>query len=91
MDLRQASEQAGGTSGPMADDVARFSQAMPKDPLQDHELMAECQRAFTFYDAVASAPADEAVMLLSHDLSEAAVERIRQVRLVDAPRGQDSA
>ena len=48
-------------------------------------LLADCERAFTFYDAVASAPADEAVMLKAQDLSQAAVKRIRQVRNTVSP------
>ena len=86
-ELSDAAEQAGGPGGPMAEDLARFSHSAPTSAQADQNeealtqyLLADCERAFTFYDAVAHAPASEAIMLQAQDLSQTAVERIRQVR-----------
>jgi rubrerythrin len=85
VELRRTSEQAGEPGGPMAEELARFAQSVGQDARADPDrvtrrLLADCERAFTFYDAVASAPVDEAVMLQAQDLSQAAVDRIGQVR-----------
>jgi hypothetical protein len=92
-ELRRAAEQAGEPGRPLAEELAEFSRSAPAKAravrngnVPARHLLAECERAFTFYDAVASAAPDEAVMLLAQDLSRAAVERIRQVRAsADAP------
>jgi len=85
--LHLASERAGGPAGPMAEELARFSQSAQATALADQNrdsptrhLLADCERAFTFYDAVARTPVDEAVLLQAQELSRTAVERIRQVR-----------
>lgn len=85
--LGKASEQAGKPSGPLAEVLKTFTesaqtktQAGRDRSAAERHLLAECERAFSFYDALASAPADESVMLQAQDLSQAAVERIRQVR-----------
>jgi hypothetical protein len=85
LELRRTSEQAGEPGGPMAEELARFAQSVGQDARADPDrvtrrLLADCERAFTFYDAVASVPVDEAAMLQAQDLSQAAVERIGQVR-----------
>ena len=92
-ELRRASEQAGEPGGPMAEELAKFSHSAQTNAQADRDwatptrhLLADCERAFTFYDAVASAAVNEAVMLQAQDLSRVAVERIRQVRAsADAP------
>ena len=85
--LRDACEEAGAPGGPLAEELKTFAESTHKETKADRgraaaerHLLAECERAFSFYDAVASAPADESVMLQAQDLSQAAVERIRQVR-----------
>ncbi len=84
--LRSAREQAGVPGGLLAEELNTFRESTPPGTKVDRDraaanrhLLAECERAFSFYDAVASAPADEGVMLQAQDLSQAAVERIRQV------------
>ena len=85
--LRRAAEEAGEPGGPMAEELAVFSRSTQttaksggdREAARRH-LLAECDRAFTFYDAVARAAVSEAVLLQAQDLSQAAVERIRQVR-----------
>jgi len=85
--LRKSCEEAGEPSGPLAEELETFADSAQAIAQADRDraaatrrLLAECERAFSFYDAVASAPADEAVMLQAQDLSQEAVERIRQVR-----------
>ncbi len=92
-ELRHASAQAGEPGGPMTEELAKFSSPAQTNAQTDRDrskpsrhLLADCERAFTFYDAVASAPVDEAVMLQAQDLSQSALERIRQVHATaDAP------
>jgi rubrerythrin len=96
-ELRRASAQAGEASGSMAEELAGFARSAQRIGPADQDraaatrrLLADCERAFTFYDAVASAPVNEAVMLHAQDLSQAAVERLRQVRAAaDGPDETD--
>ena len=85
--LRKACQEAGAPGGPLAEELKRFTESEQTEANADRDrsaaerhLLAKCERAFSFYDAVASAPVDESVMLQAQDLSQAAVERIRQVR-----------
>lgn len=78
--LRTTAQQAGTPSGPMTEAVVKFGESADNSVEARRPLLADCERAFTFYDAVASAPVNEAVMLLAQDLCRAALERIRQIR-----------
>ena len=85
--LRIACQEAGTPGGQLAEELKTFRESAQPETQADRDradaarlLLAECERAFSFYNAVASAPADESVMLQAQDLSQAAVERIRQVR-----------
>ena len=90
--MRRAAEAAGEPGGLMAEELARFSRSTQatvnsgrdREAAKRH-LLAECDRAFTFYDAVARAAVNEAVLLQAQDLSQAAVERIRQVHALSNP------
>ena len=80
----------------MVEELAKFAHSAKGDERADQyrgtptrRLLADCERAFTFYDAVASAPVNEAVMLQAQDLSQAALERIGQVRA--AAEGRDGS
>jgi len=74
-DLRRDARNAGPLSADLASALARpRSAATTVNPRQ---VRAACSRAFTFYDAVASRPANEEVMLKAQALSQAALRRLQ--------------
>ncbi len=86
-ELRSAGGKAGAASAAMMESLAALSplgqesaSAEPGEEPPAGRLYAECQRAFTFYDAVTGAAPSEAVMLQAQDLSRAALERIQGLR-----------
>ncbi len=85
-ELRLAGRQAGPPSAPMTERLAELfprgqedGTAEQRAELPAGRLYAECQRAFTFYDAVTSAAPSEAGLLQAQDLSRAALERIQEI------------
>ncbi|MDJ0946994.1 MAG: hypothetical protein QNJ30_26385 [Kiloniellales bacterium] len=84
--LQRARGGAGEPGGALAEALARLAQAGQKGdtPAKDRaglrrHLLAACESAFTFYDAVASAAASEAVLLKAQELSQAALERVKRL------------
>ena len=91
--LRRIAKRTGPPGVPMAAELAKFSSSAREIsmPGGDREatkryILAECDRAFAFYDAVTREAVNEAVLLQAQDLSQAAVERLRQIHaLVTSP------
>lgn len=89
--------RAGETSESLVAELAAFSRAAGGPASSDatpttarQRLAADCERAFGFYDAIASRARDEAVMLRAQALSQTALDRIRRVRaLAGASDGAD--
>ena len=85
-ELRRARGAAGRPGGALAEALARLTQAAatPGPRARDRaglrrRLLTECEHAFTFYDAVASAAASEAVLLKAQDLCRVALERVKRL------------
>ncbi len=85
-DLQHARGAAGQAGGALAEALARLAQALPTSEPQIEDkaglrrrLLTECEHAFTFYDAVASAAVNEAVLLKAQDLCRVALERVKRL------------
>ncbi len=85
-DLQHARGAAGQAGGALAEALARLAQAVPTSEPQIEDkaglrrrLLTECEYAFTFYDAVASAAVNEAVLLKAQDLCRLALERVKRL------------
>ncbi len=85
-DLQHARGAAGAAGGALAEALARLAQAVPTSEPQIEDkaglrrrLLTECEYAFTFYDAVASAAVNEAVLLKAQDLCRVALERVKRL------------
>lgn len=84
--LQRQRDAAGQPGGALAEALLRLAQAAPRgDPQAEdragprRRLLRKCQYAFTFYDAVASAAASEAVLLKAQDLCRVALERVKRL------------
>ncbi len=84
--LQHARGAAGAAGGALAEALARLAQAVPTSEPQIEDkaglrrrLLTECEYAFTFYDAVASAAVNEAVLLKAQDLCRVALERVKRL------------
>ncbi len=85
-ELKRARGPADHPGAALAETLARLAHSGgTRDPQakgsadQRRRLLTECESAFTFYDAVASAAADEAVLLKAQELSQAALERVKRL------------
>ncbi len=88
-ELRRARGAAGQPGGALAETLGRLAQdgqtrgpeAKDRAELRRH-LLAACEGAFTFYDAVHSAAADESVLLKAQELCEVALQRVKRLAAV---------
>ena len=85
-ELQRARGAAGAPGGALVEALARLAEAAPIRARQTEDradlrrrLLAECENAFTFYDAVAAAAASEAVLLQAQDLCRVALERVKRL------------
>lgn len=85
-ELQRRERDTARPGGALAEELAGLRRPLPgaaspdrTDAQRLRRLLADCERAFTFYDAVAGAAASAEVMLEAQVLSQLALERIKRV------------
>lgn len=85
-ELRSLAREVGRPNAALARALTRSGQSPPTGGSEDKKgamsrprLLAECERAFAFYDAVAGEAAVSSVMLKAQALSQTALERIKRL------------